>query len=72
MKTFKLITDGELFITIAPNLIVARQKRDAWLVSKLIKEYLADPNCRPYDWIAWETLSKEIKEKFIKKLKEIK
>ncbi len=57
---------GELFSTVAINLTVARQKRDEWLVAKLVKEYQTDPNCRPYDWIAGEPYSEEIKEKFAK------
>jgi hypothetical protein len=58
-------TDGELFSTVAINLEVARKRKASWLIAKLLKEYNADPNCRPFDWIAGERLTEEEKEEFI-------
>jgi|GEM_PF-5930590 len=39
-------------------------------ISDLVFEYISDPNCRPWDWIAGEDVSEEQKKEFLQGVKE--
>ena len=44
---------------------------DSYAADQLVREYLADPNCRPFDWVKTAQTTEAVERKFLEKVSKL-